>query len=81
MHKELHTRDNVDWLYVSRKEGGRGLASIEECWSINSTTWELHRKTQRTGYSHQKWYWLHDDQQNDNNWETKIGRKTTLWAF
>ena len=30
MHKALHPRDNVDWLYVSRKEGGRGLASIED---------------------------------------------------
>ena len=30
MHKALHLRDDVDWLYVSRKEGGRGLASIED---------------------------------------------------
>ena len=25
MHKALHPRDDVDRLYVSRKEGGRGL--------------------------------------------------------
>ena len=30
MHKLLHLRDDVDRLYVSRKEGGRGLASIED---------------------------------------------------
>ena len=30
MHKELHPRDDVDGLYVSRKEGGRGLVSIED---------------------------------------------------
>ena len=30
MNKELHPRDDVDRLYVSRKEGGRGLASIED---------------------------------------------------
>ena len=30
MHKALHSRDNIDRLYVSRKEGGRGLASIED---------------------------------------------------
>ena len=30
MHKVLHPRDNVNRLYVSRKEGGRGLASIED---------------------------------------------------
>ena len=27
MHKALHPRDDVDRLYVSRKEGGRGLTS------------------------------------------------------
>ena len=30
MHKALHPRDDVDWLYVSRKEGGRRLASIKD---------------------------------------------------
>ena len=30
MHKALHPRDDVDSLHVSRKEGGRGLASIED---------------------------------------------------
>ena len=30
MHNALHSRDCVDRQYVSRKEGGRGLASIED---------------------------------------------------
>ena len=30
MHKSLNPRDDVDRLYVSRKDGGRGLASIED---------------------------------------------------
>ena len=30
MHKALHHRDDVDRLYVSRKEGGRGLTSDED---------------------------------------------------
>ena len=30
MHKVLHPRDDVDRLYVSRKEGGRRLASIKD---------------------------------------------------
>ena len=30
MHKALHPRDDVDRLYVSRKEEGRGLATIED---------------------------------------------------
>ena len=29
MHKVLHPRDDVDRLHVSRKEGERGLACIE----------------------------------------------------
>ena len=30
IYKTLHPRDDVDWLYVSRKDGGRGLPSIED---------------------------------------------------
>ena len=30
MHKALHPRDDVDRLYVSRKEGGRGIARTED---------------------------------------------------
>ena len=30
MHKTIHPRDDVDRLYVSRKEEGRGLAKIED---------------------------------------------------
>ena len=30
MHKALHPRDDVDRLYLSRKAGGRGPASIED---------------------------------------------------
>ena len=30
IHKALHPRDEVDRLYVPRKEGGRGHTSIED---------------------------------------------------
>ena len=30
MHKALHPRDDVDRLYVSRREGGRVLTNIED---------------------------------------------------
>ena len=30
MHMNLYPRDDVDRLYESRKEGGRGLTSIED---------------------------------------------------
>ena len=31
MHKTFHPKDDVDRLYVGRKDGGRGLISIKEC--------------------------------------------------
>ena len=37
MRKALHPRDDVDRLYVSRKEGGRGLASIED--NVDTSIW------------------------------------------
>ena len=30
MYKELHSRKDIDWIYVSRRDGGRGLASIKD---------------------------------------------------
>ena len=39
MHKALHPRDDVNRLYVSRKEGRRGLASIED--SVNASIQRL----------------------------------------
>ena len=39
MHKALHPRDDVDRRYVSRKEGGRGLTSIED--SVNASIQRL----------------------------------------
>ena len=39
MHKALHPRDDVDRLYVTRKEGGRGLTSIED--SVNASIQRL----------------------------------------
>ena len=30
MHKAQHLRDDIDRLFVSRKEGGRGLTSTED---------------------------------------------------
>ena len=35
MHKTLHPRDDIDILYVSRKEGGRRLVSIEDSVDIS----------------------------------------------
>ena len=35
MDKALHRRNDVNRLYVSRKKGGRGLASIEDSVDIS----------------------------------------------
>ena len=35
MHKAFHLRDDVDRIYVSRKERGRGFASIEDSWDAS----------------------------------------------
>ena len=63
MHKAPHPRDDIDRLYVSRKEGGRGLASIED--SVDASIQRLEDyigKQERGHYSHQKRYWQHDEQ-------------------
>ena len=39
MHKLLHLREDVHRLYVSRKEGRRGLASIQD--SVNASIQKL----------------------------------------
>ena len=47
MHKALHSRDYVDRLYVPRKEGGRGLASIED--SIDTSIQRLEDYIEKHG--------------------------------
>ena len=59
MHKALHPRDDVDRLYVSRKEGGRGFASIEDTVDASIQWREDHKeiKPRRTENIYQKRYW------------------------
>ena len=45
MPKALHPRDDVDRLYASRKEGGRGLASIED--SVDTSIHRLENYIQK----------------------------------
>ena len=51
MYKALYPRDDVDKLYVSRKEGGRGLVSIEDS-VYASIQWlkTLYKTRRRTHY-------------------------------
>ena len=54
MHKTLHPKDDVDRLYVPRKEGGRGMARIEDSIDVSmQRLWRLHRKARKKiDYSH-----------------------------
>ena len=83
MHKALHARDDVDRLYVSRKEAGRGLTSIED--SVDASIQRL------KGYieKHERDRITARRNDNDNTMDNKITitkkqkmwRKRTLWAF
>ena len=58
MHKALHPRDEMDRLYVRRKEGGRILASIEESVDKSIQRREDYIEKHETGLitEHQKQY-------------------------
>ena len=47
MNKALHSRDDVDRLYVSRKEGGKVLASIKD--SIDASIQRLEDNIEKRG--------------------------------
>ena len=49
MHKVLHPRDDVDRLYVSSKEGRRGLASIEDSIDASIQWLEDYKEKHRGG--------------------------------
>ena len=40
-YKALHPRPNVARIYVPRKEGGRGLISVEECVRMENTAFRI----------------------------------------
>ena len=44
MYRALHPRDSVDRLYLPRKEGDRGLISIEDCVDIAELSLKEYRK-------------------------------------
>ena len=83
MHKALHPRDYVNRLYMSRKQGGRGLDSIEDSVSASIPRLEDHIEKRR-GRLITATRNITDNtrnQPNDKNQKTKVGRKTTLWPF
>ena len=82
MYKVLHPREDVDILYVSRKQGGRGLTKIQHSVVASMQRLEDCLKTQReTDNSDKKQFRQHKHQQNKNKRKTKIRRKTIVWTF
>ena len=82
MHKALPPRDDVDRLYVLRKEDGRGLANIKD--SVDATIqWLAHYIEKHEGGLIRA---IRNDTDNtiDNRMaiiREKMKRKTTQWAF
>ena len=82
MHKALHPRDDVDRLHVSRKEGGRGLASIEDNVDASIQWLEDYREKHERGLMTA----VRKDTDNMTNDRMTITRKqkwekTTLWPL
>ena len=47
MHNAIHSKGNVDRLYISRKEGGRGLQDVEEVVELTNLQLENYVKKSR----------------------------------
>ena len=82
MHKALHPRDDVDRLYVSRKEGGRGLASIEDSVGASLQLLEDYIEKHERGLITA----IRNDTDNTiadrmTTRKQKMGEKTTLWPL
>ena len=80
MHKSLHSRDDADRQYVSRKEGGRRQASIEDSVDI-SMQWLEDYIEKRGGRLITATRNKTNDTRNENNQKTKVARKPTLRTF
>ena len=69
----LHPRDDIDGLYVSKKEGGRGFASIEDSMEASIRLLEDYIKK-----SKESLLTATRKRNNNKNSETEMGRKTTV---
>ena len=83
MLKALHPRDDTDRLYVPRKEGGRGLVTIQD--RLDASIHRLEDNIKKG-----KGRWITATRNNTDNTrikrttitrKQKMGRKTTVWPF
>ena len=81
--REQWTREQENsWrLYISRKEGGIGFASIQD--NVNASIYRLedYIKKKALGKIDQKQCKRLNHQQNSNKQKRKMGRKITVWIF
>ena len=82
MQKALHPRHDLDRLYLWRKEGGRGLAIIED--NVDTSIRRLKDQIEK----HEGGLITAIRNDTDNTFDIrmtitrgKMGRKTSLWAF
>ena len=75
MHKALNPRDNIDRLYVSRKEGRRRLNNIEEGMDVSIRVIEDNIKRAKRLITATRKNMQHIEQQNNNSWKTEMGSK------
>ena len=69
-HKALHPRDDADRLYVSRKEGGRWLASIEH--SVDASIQRLEDYIEK----HERWLMTAIRNDTDNTIDDRMTTTT-----
>ena len=46
--KALHPSDNIDRFYMTRQEGGRGFASVEDCIDVTIQSLEEYDPPKKT---------------------------------
>ena len=79
MHEALHPRDDVDRLYVSIKEGGRGHAIFQNNFDASIRWLEDNMKSAEKDKSQKTIQRITEPKKKKNL--KKMGIKTTVWIF
>ena len=85
MHEVLHPRNDIDRLYLSRKEGGRGQTSIEDCIYASTQGLKDYAKKSKeiliTATNNSINNIRKYKQKNNKNKKTEMGRKMIILIF
>ena len=69
MHNFLYSRDDVDRLYVLRKEGGRGLTNLED--SVNKQLKDQRKNKKLENKDEKKSNWIDSSSDKQANSHTR----------